>query len=281
MDWYITPIQNEGGEIYQYLAVQKEVTQLVITEKSLEMASEVVKRRSRELEKTNRKLNQLLAEQQKTMSLFSKYVPEPIVKASLDKTTEKQRMSRALETVLLFCDIRSFTALIEGLNPDEVFDLLNIYYANMSEVIRRYDGVIIQFVGDEIFVAFGAPLPIENPKLRAVHCAVEMIHCLRDINGDLEKKFKREMTVGIGINYGSVMAGSLGSEDKLSYSITGSEVITAKRIESLTRGLKNAILISESVYQDVKDTMQARAWGKVDIKGQNQKVNVYQVMELI
>ena len=87
------------------------------------------------------------------------------------------------------------------------------------------------------------------------------------------------MEVGIGINFGSVIAGNLGSDDKLSYSITGGEVVTAKRIESLSQGLANVILISESVFREVKDSIRAKAWGKVEIKGKNDKINVFQVMD--
>ncbi len=281
MEWSITGIKNDQGEIYQYLAVQKEVTQIVLTERKLQQAREVEKVRIKEIEETNKKLNQLIAKQSQTLSLFIKYVPEPIVKQALAKKTDSREVSKALQAGLLFCDIRNFTQLIDGLDPDQVVDLLNIYYSSMSEVITDHEGVIIQYVGDEIFVAFGAPLAIKNPNLQAVRCAIHMTKRLTEINKDLQVKFGREMAVGIGINFGSVIAGNLGSEDKLSYSITGSEVVTAKRIESLTRGLKNVILMSESVYSDVKHSIHSKAWGEVEIKGKNEKINVYQVINLI
>lgn len=280
MEWSITGIKNKEGHVYQYLAVQKEVTHIVQTEKRLHQATAAAKRRSKEIEKVNNKLNRLLSEQAKTLSLFAKYVPEPIVKEALKRETDHRRVSEALKAGLLFCDIRKFTALIEGLSPDQVVYILNLYYSVMSEVITDHEGVIIQYVGDEIFVAFGAPLPIEDPKMKAVQCAIRMIQQLEEINSDLRAKFSREMAVGIGINYGSVIAGTLGSDDKLSYSITGSEVVTAKRIESLSHGFTNAILIGESIYQAVRDMIQSKAWGEVEIIGKNEKINVYQVLAL-
>ena len=84
--------------------------------------------------------------------------------------------------------------------------------------------------------------------------------------------------VGIGINYGPIIAGNLGSDDRLSYSITGDAVNTAKRIESLTGRLKNAILISQSVYDKANQHIQTKPWGEVQIKGKNKKVNVFQVL---
>jgi PAS domain S-box-containing protein len=280
MEWSITGLRNEKGEISHFLAVQREVTQVVLTEQRLKLATEAEKERIREIEKTNDHLNRILEEQTKTLSLFTKYVPEPIVKMALAEKSENQQVGETLDAGLLFCDIRNFTHLIDGLSPDEVVDLLNIYYSFMSQIITDHQGVIIQFVGDEIFVAFGAPLKIENSRLQATRCAIKMIEQLKNINLKLQEKYNKDMVVGIGVNYGSVIAGNLGSEDKLSYSITGKEVLIAKSIESLTRGKVNVVLISESVYSEVKDKIPAKAWGKVALKGKTEKMNVYQVIHV-
>jgi class 3 adenylate cyclase len=103
-------------------------------------------------------------------------------------------------------------------------------------VIRKHKGTINQFIGDEIFVAFGSPVPLVNPEESAVCCAVEMIAQLEKINQELQSSLGVHIHVGIGINYGPVIAGNLGCEDKISYSVTGDSVNTAKRIESLTHG---------------------------------------------
>ena len=276
MEWSITPIRNEKGRIVQYLAVQREVTQIVLTEMRLAQAIEVDKERLEQIEKTNRKLNRLIAEQSHTLDLFSKYVPESIVKKALAEEDDTKSISTRLDVALLFCDIRGFTSMIEDLMPEEVVSILNIYYSSMSDVISKYNGVINQFVGDEIFVAFGAPVSIADPELAAVNCALDMMDALKIINKELKRIMDKEMIVGIGINFGSVIAGNLGSDDKLSYSITGSEVVTAKRIESLTSGLVNAILISQSIYQVVKEHVKTKPWGKVEIKGKNE---VFQVVK--
>ncbi len=281
MEWSITGIKNEHGKIYQYLAVQKEVTEIVYTERRLQMAREAEKKRLKEIESANNKLNRLITKQTQTLSLFIKYVPEPIVKKALSRDSEDILVSEALQAALLFCDIRNFTSLIEGFEPQQVVQLLNIYYSRMSEVIRKFDGQIIQFVGDEIFIAFGAPLAIERPRLAAVRCALQMITQLQEINKDIAELYHKKLVVGIGINFGSVIAGNLGSDDKLSYSVTGEEVVTAKRIESLTRGLENVIFISNSVYQAVKKEVKSTAWGKVKIRGKKKKVKVYQVHSLL
>jgi PAS domain S-box-containing protein len=279
MQWSIVPIRNEAWEIYQYLAVQKDVTHLVHTEQMLQAAMEEERRRLLEIEKTNRKLNKLIARQKKTLELFIKYVPEPIVTKALSEKKDNIREGEQLEVALLFCDIRRFTTMAEQLSPQDVVHFLNEYYSMMSDVIKQHNGVINQFVGDEIFVSFGAPIPIENPEISSVHCAQEMVKKLKKINNVLSSTVNDEIVIGIGINYGPIIAGNLGSDDRLSYSITGDAVNTAKRIESLTQHLPNAILISQKIYDKTKDIVKTKPLGEVEIKGKNKKVGVFQVLE--
>ncbi len=278
MEWSIVPIRNEAWVIHQYLAVQKDVTHLVHTEQKLQQAREEERKRLLEIKKTNLKLNRLIAKQNKTLELFIKYVPEPIVKKILAQSRHEMKAGEQLEVGLLFCDIRNFTSLAEELSPNEVVHVLNVYYSKMSEVIKKHNGVVNQFVGDEIFVSFGAPVPIENPEISAVRCAMDMIKKLKDINKSLNGIVKNTMVVGIGINFGSIIAGNLGSDDRLSYSITGDAVNTAKRIESLTRGIPNAILISENIYLKTKDVVNVKPWGEIEMKGKQYPVNIYQIV---
>jgi len=279
MEWSIVPIRNEAWVIHQYLAVQKDVTHLVHTEQNLQQAREEERKRLLEIKKTNLKLNRLIAKQNKTLEMFVKYVPEPIVKKILAQPRQDIKDGEQLEVGLLFCDIRNFTSLAEELSPKEVVHVLNVYYSKMSEVIKKHNGVINQFVGDEIFVSFGAPVPIENPEISAVRCAIDMIKKLKEINKALSDIVKHTIVVGIGINFGWIIAGNLGSDDRLSYSITGDAVNTAKRIESLTRGVPNAILISESIYDKTKDIITTIPWGEIGMKGKLNNVNVYQVIQ--
>lgn len=280
MEWSISPVMNEEGLIYQYIAVQKEVTGIVLTEMNLQQAKKIEKQRILQIEKTNRKLSALVHEQKKTVSLFMKYVPMQVIKKALSEENENITYGARLDVALLFCDIRGFTAIAERLNPGQVVTLLNIYYTKMAEVIEKFNGVINEFTGDEIFVSFGAPVPISDPEISAVRCSIAMIEILKDINKRLKKKLDTKIKVGIGINYGSVIAGNLGSKHKLKYSITGSPVITAKRIESLTVKSPNSILISQVVYDKVQSDVFTKPWGEISIKGKDKKINVYEVLGL-
>ena len=144
--------------------------------------------------------------------------------------------------------------------PSEVVRILNTYYSKMADVVKMHKGVINQFVGDEIFATFGAPVPIQDPEISSVNCAIKMIKKLEEINNDLVDILVERLTVGIGLNYGPVIAGNLGSADRLTYAITGDAVNTAKRIESLTSNLSNAILINEPIYEKTKELISAKPW---------------------
>ena len=280
MEWSIVPIKNTNGKIYQYLAVQKDVTEIVLTEQKLKESRQLEKLRLQEIEKTNKKLNKLITKQNRTLDLFKKYVPEPIVQKALKQPDEEIRSGEMLNAALLFCDIRSFTPIAERLTPNEVVHMLNTYYSMMSEVINNHKGIICQFVGDEIFVSFGAPLPVPDPEISSVKCALEMIDKLEEISRSLKDILTENMTVGIGIHFGPIVAGNLGSEDRLSYSITGDAVNTAKRIESLTKGVKNAILISQPIYEKTREVISTKPWDEVTFRGKNEKISIYQILGL-
>ena len=279
MQWSIVPIRNESWSIHQLLAVQKDVTHLVQTELKLQQAMEEERMRLLEIEKKNEELSKLIEKQAKTLELFIKYVPEPIVRRTLFQQGQNTREGEQLDAALLFCDIRSFATIAERLTPKDVVHLLNVYYSMMSDVIKEHNGVINQFVGDEIFVSFGAPEPIDDQEISAVHCARDMVKKLEEINIQLRSTINEDIVVGIGVNCGPIIAGNLGSDDRLSYSITGDAVNIAKRIESLTRGLPNAILISEAIYLKTNGLINTIPWGEVEIKGINKKVKVFQLVD--
>jgi len=227
---------------------------------------------------------QQVAEQERILSYFKKYVPESIVEKiqrmeGEDPTTIFTGELR--EATVLFCDIRGFTPLSERLSPSEVVRFLNDYYRIMSDVIKRYQGTINQFVGDEIFAAFGAPVPNVNHEKQAVYCAVEMIRRLEDLNHIYQGVLSERIVMGIGINRGEVIAGNLGSEDKMSYSLTGDTVNTGKRIESLTKEHPNSILLSDAVFQRTKSFIQTKPWKPIELRGKSRKILIHELQEIM
>jgi len=249
-------------------------------EKELRMTIENARQLS-DLQKRNRllmtELKNKMADQEKTLRLFMKYVPEPIVEKALRATEDTIFEGELLNVTVLFCDLRNFTAISELLAPKKVDALLNDYYSIMSDCIRHHNGWVNQYVGDEIFAVFGAPIATENNEKNAVFCALDMMDRLTGLNQRYQKKFGFEIKMGIGINSGEVVAGNLGSDEKIDYSITGDTVNTGKRIETLTENIPNKILISDSVYIKTDNLFDTHPWGEVPIKGKKEKIIVYEI----
>ncbi|HUR31758.1 MAG TPA: adenylate/guanylate cyclase domain-containing protein [Saprospiraceae bacterium] len=234
--------------------------------------------RRNQLVEVNEALSTLYRQQQETLNLFKKFVPETVVQKALRDKPESIFDGELLHIAVLFCDIRDFTSVSEKLSPAQVVTLLNNYYQSMNNVIREHEGVVNQFVGDEIFVTFGAPVSIPECEKKSVLCALGMIEQLKLLNAELRNCLGVEIKVGIGINFGPVIAGNLGSDDKIEYSVTGDTVNTGKRIESLTKDKPDTILISQSIYDKVKDICTFKEREQIEVKGKSEKVAVYEVI---
>lgn len=262
------------GRVFRYITKPWDENELRMTIENAKQLYEL--QENRKLLLTD--LQQQVEEQQKTLKLFVKYVPEQVVSKALESSEESIFDGEQREVAVLFCDIRGFTPLSEKISAKEVVSLLNDYYSLMSGSIKKYNGTTIQYVGDEVFAAFGAPLDIENKEKMAVYTALDMMRNLDKLNEKYKNKYGKDIKVGIGINYGEVVAGNLGSEDILSYSITGDTVNTGKRIESVTKDFPNSILISDSIYQKTKDMIEIKEFEPIQVKGKKEKILVYQIL---
>ncbi len=223
-------------------------------------------------------LQQKVEEQEQTLRLFIRYVPEQVVKKTLENSQEAIFQGELRDVAVLFCDIRGFTPMSEELSPKEVVSFLNDYYTIMSEIVKQYNGTVNQFVGDEIFAAFGAPEMFPDNETNAVYCAIKMMENLSKLNEKYQEKFKREIQMGIGVNYGEVVVGNVGSAERIRYSLSGDTVNTGKRIESITKDYPNSILISDSIYERSKEVIDAKAWEPIAVKGKKDKILVYEVI---
>lgn len=261
------------GRVYRYITKPWDETELHMT---IENACQLA-----ELQSKNKvlifDLKQKVEEQEKILKLFMKYVPGPVVEKALNATEDSILDGELRNTTVLFCDIRGFTPISEELTPKEVVSFLNDYYSIMTDVVLRHNGTVAQFVGDEIFAAFGAPIAAENNEQNATYCALEMMEKLNDLNAKYKEKFNREVKVGIGINAGEVVAGNLGSEERIDYSLTGDTINTGKRIESITKEMPNTVLVSQSVYEKTKDLFSFKEFEPLHVKGKKEKIQVYQV----
>jgi len=262
------------GRVFRYITKPWDEAELRMT---IENARQIFN-----LQKKNKDLllqfQQKLEEQEKTLKLFTRYVPEPVISKTLKQTGDSIFEGESREVSVLFCDIRGFTPMSEVLEPKEVVGFLNDYYTMMGRIIKRHNGSVTQFVGDEIFATFGAPLVNANNEQHAVSAAIEMMNALPDLDKKYKDKFKSSVQMGIGINSGEVVVGNVGSEDRIEFAVTGDTVNTGKRIETITKDHPNVILIRDRVFEKTKELIEARAWEPLFVKGKREKISVYEIL---
>jgi len=182
-----------------------------------------------------------------------------------------------VDATVMFSDIRSFTTIAESQPPSDTIDLLNSYYALMFDAIAGYGGVVNQMVGDGLMAIFGAPLPLENRRERAVRAAVEMIEMIQLFNQERASLGKVQIRIGIGIASGQVIAGYTGTVHRATYTCVGDAVNVAARLEAHTKVLDDPILIDEATCQGLGGAIHIVPSGPVHVKGRSQPVQVYSV----
>ena len=210
----------------------------------------------------------------KVSSAFARYTSADIAEYVLESPDGEKRGGQSRNVSILMSDLRGFTAMSGNLEPDVLIDTLNHYFEKMSEIIGRNKGTIIEFLGDGIFVVFGAPKDLPNHAYQAVKCAIEMENAMADINKwNLERDYP-ELEMGIGINSGNAIVGNIGSENKMKYGCMGPTINLAGRVESLTIG--GQIYISEHTKQLIDEELNIKSEVSILPKGSSTKIKIYE-----
>ena len=171
------------------------------------------------------------------------------------------------DVCILFSDIRDFTTLSERMPPVVVTTVLQRYFDRMVHAVHRHEGTVDKFIGDGMMVLFGAPRRSTDPCGDAVKCALAMMSALDDLNAEFEAENLPTLTIGIGINFGSVTVGNIGSSERHNYSAIGDAVNVAARLEGLTKELGRKILITEAVVSRIGAGFQFDPLGTHQVKG--------------
>jgi class 3 adenylate cyclase/HAMP domain-containing protein len=210
----------------------------------------------------------------KIRNIFQKYVPKTVIEQFF-ANPESMLVGENRVLAVLFSDIRGFTPIAERLRPAEIVESLNQYFALMVDVILNHNGVVDKYIGDAIMAFFGAPVRHKDDALQSVYSGLAMIETLKDFNRWQAKKGRPDFRIGVGINYGPVTVGNIGSEKKMDYTVIGDMVNLASRIEGLTKQYREPILISESVYKKTSKDLHCRLIDRVVVKGKTQGVRIY------
>ncbi len=186
---------------------------------------------------------------------------------------------RALESTVLFSDVRGFTTLTEKLGAQGTVSLLNEYFTIMVDCIAREGGMLDKFIGDAIMAGFGVPLAHGDDEDRSMRAAISMITELRDWNEEREKAGHMIVDMGIGINTDTVVTGNIGSPKRMDYTMIGDGVNLAARLESACKEYKAKILISENTKKKLQGTYRLREVDRVIVKGKTEPVAIFEVLD--
>ncbi|MDH3252748.1 MAG: adenylate/guanylate cyclase domain-containing protein [Ignavibacteria bacterium] len=216
---------------------------------------------------------QMLEEAHKMKDLFGQQVSLEIADELLKQGRDVQ--SKRMHVCVMFLDIRDFTPLVEKKPPEQIVAYLNALFSTIIEIINRNHGIINQFLGDGFMATFGAPVPVGNNSRNAVDTALQILEATGAMAGNGTIPPTR---LGIGLHTGEAVTGNVGSSIRMQYSITGSVVVLASRIEQLNKQYDSQLLVSEEVLRSAeRDELSPVALGPVHVKGHESPINIYRL----
>jgi len=228
-----------------------------------------------DLARTFNDMVQGLKERDFIRDTFGKYVTKEVARAILNGHLalggERRRVT------VLMSDLRGFTAMSEHMKPEKVVEMINEYFTEMVDIVFKYEGTLDKFIGDSIFAVFGAPIAHGDDPRRAVKAALEMQDALRRINRLRSTNGYPELKMGIAINTGEVVAGNIGSEKRMEYTVIGDTVNTTARMEALNREWGTDFLMSRETYQSVQDLVDVEKIAAVKLRGKDEATEIYKI----
>ena len=216
-------------------------------------------------------------EKHKIRKMFSQYVSPAALSVMVDQYENYVTAGVGTkETVsILFSDIRGFTVMSENNTAETVVEILNYYLSRMTEVIHLHHGTVDKFIGDAIMAIWGAPIKSGTHASDAVNAAIEMRKKMQEVNAWLAARQLPQLEIGIGINTGEVILGSIGSEQKADYTVIGDNVNLASRLEGITKTYGCSIIISESTQQLIAQDIPCLLVDMVRVKGKQRPIRIY------
>lgn len=219
------------------------------------------------------------AQRMQIKGMLESYVSPEVVNILL-KNPEKLKLGgEDREVTIFFSDIRGFTTLSEGLTPQELVSLINLYLSRMTDIIMDNRGTVDKYIGDAIMAFWGAPLDDPDHAYRACKASLEMLEALEEINKNLPGD--KKIDIGIGINTGIATIGNMGSTKKKNYTAMGDSVNLASRLEGVNKVFHTKIIISEYTFERVKDRILARELDLIRVKGKKLPVRIYEVIDFV
>jgi adenylate cyclase len=216
-------------------------------------------------------------EKRQVKKLFSRYVSKDVYEQLVANPSLAALGGARRHMTVLFSDIRGFTTMSEKGTPEDVVGQLNQLFTRMVPVVFEHRGTVDKFVGDMIMALYGAPLDDQDHAEHAVQTALTMIKTLQELNGEWAAAGKPTLDIGIGINTGDMIAGNVGSESIMSYTVIGDAVNLGARLESLNKDYGTRIIISDATRERLKGRYDIHPLGDVVVKGKSKPVAIFEV----
>lgn len=216
-----------------------------------------------------------LKERDKVKSLFSKFHGSSVAEDLISKDIGVGGQSK--NVVVFFSDIRGFTAFSEKRSPEEVVEMLNEYFGVMVKIINIHGGVVDKFIGDAIMAVWGAPRSSEKDAHKAVRACLEMRKALEALNETRIARGQPAINIGMGLHAGTAISGTIGSDERMEYTVIGNTVNTASRIEASTKAFGADLLVTDSVIDQVGEDFRVELAGAAEVKGRSEAIKMYKV----
>lgn len=259
--WYLTGNMYEQGYVYPLLYPIASALVCYISQVALHYVQE--RRAKKHLQ-----------------TVFGRYVSDSVVSNIVKGGEEALQLGgQKKDIAVLFCDVRGFTPLSEGLQPEQVVEILNKYLESTTKAVFDHGGTVDKFIGDATMAIFNAPLDLDDYVLNAIRTGLDMAAASNALAAEMFEKSGRNVGLGIGINCGEAVVGNIGTSKRMEYTAIGNTVNIAARLEG--RAKAGEVIISPYVYERVKDRIEAESLGKQALKGIAEPVELYKVIKVI
>nr|NIO07010.1 CHASE2 domain-containing protein [Deltaproteobacteria bacterium] len=214
-------------------------------------------------------------ERMRVRNILGKYVSPDVMEEILKDRRGLSLGGKRKHITVLFSDIRGFTSLSERIQPEQVITLLSDYLAQVTHIIFKHGGTVDKFIGDAVMAIFGAPNSHEDDATRAVRAGLDMIQLAESVSPQWAGLIGSSLKIGVGINSGEAVVGSIGSEVRSDFTAIGDTVNLASRLEALTKEMKVPMLVSEFTAEEVAGEISLNPLGQVKVTGRETSLQVY------
>jgi adenylate cyclase len=265
-----------SGDLLGIMHLDSLFTSNAFTEKDLQVCTGMAAQAAISIQ--NARLATRIEHEAQTRAQISRLIPASVVEQVIRGELKIEKGGRLSEVTMLFSDIRGFTTMSDGRPAQEIVNTLNEYFEVMVDILFKYTGTLDKFVGDEIIGLFGAPIPIDDAPFKAVSCAIAMLQGLEEFNRTRAAENQAPIRIGIGINTGNVITGSIGSTRALQYTCIGDAMNVASRLVNVAGS--GEIIVSESTYRAVAGRVEATTLPPVKVKGKAEELKVFRITGL-